>query len=512
MLRSLLKRLNRPAAAGPADRAADAARRMDVAAAALRAGRLDEAAAECRAVLEIDADHSPAHLTLAAIAMPGEGYQRVLEGIHSHVRPRSYLEVGVALGESIRLAGPSTRAIGVDPEPRIAYPLGPNVRIFAETSDAFFAGHDVRADLGGFPIELALIDGMHQFEFALRDFMNIEARCAPAATILIHDTCPLDERTAARERVTSFWSGDIWRLVLLLRKHRPDLLVRTITTAPTGLTLVRNLDPASTYIRDHLDALIEEYLAVDFGVLGARKAEHLALFPNDWAQVRALLDAPVFRVSGATMKSSGAAPDPAAPAVLNVGGGSKSVPIPEHYAGWRNVVLDIDPRRGADIVCDARELRTLSPGRYDAVYCSHNLEHYFEHQVPGVLAGFAHVLKETGFAEIRVPDMPAVFRRMLDEGMDLGDALYESPAGPIRVLDVIYGWSPEIERSGNDFFAHKTGFSGKSLGEALLAAGFAEVWNAPPFGPYELRALAFKRTPTPEQRRLFGIPAGAPGA
>jgi hypothetical protein len=28
-----------------------------------------------------------------------------------------------------------------------------------------------------------------------------------------------------------------------------------------------------------------------------------------------------------------------------------------------------------DIVCDARELTTLEEGLFDAVYCSHNLEH-----------------------------------------------------------------------------------------------------------------------------------------
>ena len=90
--------------------------------------------------------------------------------------------------------------------------------------------------------------------------------------------------------------------------------------------------------------------------------------------------------------------------------------------------------------------------------------------------------------------------------------LYEAPVGPIQVIDVIYGWSPEIEKSGNDFFAHKTGFSQKSLCGQLLAAGFAEVWNAPAFAPYELRALAFKGASTSDQRRLLRIPLDAPGA
>jgi SAM-dependent methyltransferase len=203
--------------------------------------------------------------------------------------------------------------------------------------------------------------------------------------------------------------------------------------------------------------------------------------------------------------------DPARPAVLNVGGNSKEIPIPKHYAGWTHLLLDIDPRSGADIVCDARELLRLAPTQFDAVYCSHNLEHYYCHDVPKVLAGLLHVLKGVGFAEIRVPDMPAVFRKMLDGGLDFDDTLYEAPVGPIRVIDVIYGWGPEIERSGNDFFAHKTGFSRKSLNERLLAAGFAEVWNAPPFAPYELRALAFRRGSTPEQRRLLDIPLDSPG-
>jgi len=299
MLRSLLKNVfadrpaptpREPASAGLAQ---ELSLRFDAAVAHWRAGRALEAVDACKALLALAPDYTSAHNLLASIQLPGEHYFRVIERVHAHLRPRTYLEIGVARGDSIRLAGPDTRAIGVDPEPGVAFPLGPNVSIVAETSDAFFAGRDVRAQLGGLPVDLAFIDGMHQFEFALRDFMNIEALCAPSATILIHDVYPLDERTAARERVTQFWSGDIWRLVLLLRKHRPDLVVRTVAAAPTGLAVVRNLDPRSTYIHDRLDALVAEYLAVDFSTLTSGKAEQLALVPNDWAQIRALLDAPV---------------------------------------------------------------------------------------------------------------------------------------------------------------------------------------------------------------------------
>ena len=92
-------------------------------------------------------------------------------------------------------------------------------------------------------------------------------------------------------------------------------------------------------------------------------------------------------------------PPRAEPRVLNVGGGNKKIPIPEHYAGWEHLLLDIDPRGEPDIVCDARELRSLGESRFDAIYCSHNLEHYYRHDVLKVLAGMHHVLRDDGFVE-----------------------------------------------------------------------------------------------------------------
>jgi hypothetical protein len=158
------------------------------------------------------------------------------------------------------------------------------------TSDAYFAMYDVAGDLGGLPIELAFIDGMHHFEFALRDFINVERRCSAGSTILIHDVFPVTRLSAERERQTSFWSGDVWRLVLILRKYRPDLSVNVIATAPTGLGVVRRLDPGSRVLAERYEEIVREYLALDYSVLDADKAGMLALFPNDWERIKALLD------------------------------------------------------------------------------------------------------------------------------------------------------------------------------------------------------------------------------
>ena len=190
--------------------------------------------------------------------------------------------------------------------------------------------------------------------------------------------------------------------------------------------------------------------------------------------------------------------------VLNVGGNSKDIPLPETYQGWENVLLDIDPSVKPDVLCDARALSTLPGSVYDAVYCAHNLEHYYRHDVPKVLAGFRHVLKDPGFAHIRVPDMGEVMRQVVQKSMDIDDVLYRSPAGPITVRDVFYGYGPEIERSGNDFFAHKTGFTQKSLVRMLETCGFPFVFSMT--GGFEVVALAFKQKPDEYVRGMFGLP------
>jgi SAM-dependent methyltransferase len=193
------------------------------------------------------------------------------------------------------------------------------------------------------------------------------------------------------------------------------------------------------------------------------------------------------------------------PSVLNVGGGTKRIAIPQHYAGWSHFLLDISPGPDVDIVLDARRLTTLDASQFDAIYCSHNLEHYYRHDCAKVLAGFAHVLKPDGYADIRVPDMAAVLKAMVTNNMDIDDVLYTATAGPITVHDVVYGWGAEIERSGVDFYAHKRGFTVKSLTVDLEQAGFARIMTAVMDPGFEIRALAFKTEPTEGQKLALSL-------
>lgn len=189
--------------------------------------------------------------------------------------------------------------------------------------------------------------------------------------------------------------------------------------------------------------------------------------------------------------------------VLNVGGNSKDIPIPAEYNGWEHLLLDIDPRGKPDICCDARTLDTLDAGQFDAIYCSHNLEHYYRHDVFKVLRGFKHVLKDDGFAHIRVPDMMEVMKQTIDRGLDIDDVLYQSAAGPIAVRDVMYGWGAKIEQSGEEFFAHKTGFSKKSLNFVLATSGFPTTFSF--CDNLEVTALAFKGAPSDYAKLLWDL-------
>ena len=226
----------------------------------------------------------------------GQPYFGLLDRIHQHLVPRTYVEVGVSTGRSITLALPGTITIGIDPTPELQFPLRRRTRIFRQTSDEFFAQHDLTRLFGGLPVDLAFIDGMHHFEYALRDFMNLERFSNPASTILIHDCLPIDETTADRERSTTIWSGDIWRLILLLREWRPDLEVSVVDSGPTGLGLVRGLDPASSVLRDHYDEIVARYLSLPYrSANGEGAKDRLSPVASDWDTVRSILPDQPFR-------------------------------------------------------------------------------------------------------------------------------------------------------------------------------------------------------------------------
>ena len=213
-------------------------------------------------------------------------YYELLAWIHERLKPDLYVEIGVHEGRSLAIVQPGTRSVGVDPEPNVAEPP-PLCTLVTATSDEFFA--DPRA-LRGQPIDLAFADGLHWWEQTLRDVANLEQYASPDGVILIHDCNPVDEVTSARERTTIFWSGDVWKTVVALRRFRPDLSVHTVDVAPTGLAIVAGLDPTNTVLHDRYDEIVttsDKLTCAD--VESGDRTELLGLIPGDWALTEAVL-------------------------------------------------------------------------------------------------------------------------------------------------------------------------------------------------------------------------------
>lgn len=155
-----------------------------------------------------------------------------------------YLEVGVQFGSSLALAKGAEVAIGIDPY-ALCTPKGNQV-IFSMTSDDYFErinGHQT-------PVDLAFIDGMHLYEYALRDFMNIERISTTRSVIVFDDILPYNQAIAAREQPPGDWTGDVWKVYYLLKRHRPDLDLTLVDLFPTGALMVTNLNPNSMTLHD----------------------------------------------------------------------------------------------------------------------------------------------------------------------------------------------------------------------------------------------------------------------
>jgi hypothetical protein len=221
-------------------------------------------------------------------ALPGPAYYPVLSLIHRTLRPANYVEIGVQQGISLNQAVPGTPCIGVDPEPRIEHDLDDERKIYELTSDEFFACHDLIELLGG-PVALGFIDGLHLFEQVLRDFINLERHSGPGTVLLLHDCIPLNAVTASRERTTDFYSGDVWKAALVLRRRRPELEMATIRTAPTGLSLVRGLDRDNRLLEEEFPEIVASYRDLGFDYYLAHRQEMPEELPNEEEAITAWL-------------------------------------------------------------------------------------------------------------------------------------------------------------------------------------------------------------------------------
>ena len=179
------------------------------------------------------------------------------------------------------------------------------------------------------------------------------------------------------------------------------------------------------------------------------------------------------------------------PKLLNVGCGPQGR---QHgflgFKDWQEVRLDIDPSVQPDVLGTMTDMSAVATASIDAIVSSHNIEHLYPHEVPQALAEFVRVLKDDGLLLITCPDLQSVCERVARG--ELASPLYNSDAGPIAALDVLYGHR-EAMAAGNLFMAHRCGFTLEVLANTLQACGFARTVGLVRPAAFDLWMLASKQ-------------------
>ena len=173
-----------------------------------------------------------------------------------------------------------------------------------------------------------------------------------------------------------------------------------------------------------------------------------------------------------------------------------------NYDNWKEIRFDIDKNVKPDIEGTLTDMKLVATGSVDAVYSSHNIEHIYPYQVPIALREFYRVLKEDGIVVITCPDLQSAGEAVVHD--KLLEPLYESDIGPISPIDILYGHRGFIAQ-GNEYMAHKGGFTYSVLDRAFYEAGFKIRYGGRRPAAWDLFIVAFKQDKSDEEIKKIAL-------
>ena len=169
---------------------------------------------------------------------------------------------------------------------------------------------------------------------------------------------------------------------------------------------------------------------------------------------------------------------------------------------WNEIRFDIDKKVNPDIEGTLLDMTQVPTWSVDAVYSSHNIEHVYPHEVPIVLKEFLRVLNDDGMVVITCPDLQSICEAILQDKLYV--PLYETPAGPIAPIDILYGFREALQE-GNEYMAHNCGFSYSNLLNFFIDAGFKKWIGGRRQEDYALYLVACKGEKSDEELRRLSL-------
>lgn len=197
----------------------------------------------------------------------------------------TYLEIGVFKGKNFLPIKAKTK-IGVDPHFRIKWTrklawyfknaTNRTAQYFERTSDDFFSEVAPGVLTKG-KLDVCLVDGMHEYAYALRDVENALQYLQDGGVIVMHDCNPASAQagcTFEEWKAGNFawnWNGDVWKSILHLRSQRNDIDVFVLDT-DMGLGIVAKRPP-----QKQLNFTLEQINNFTYDDLAANRKEWLNL-------------------------------------------------------------------------------------------------------------------------------------------------------------------------------------------------------------------------------------------
>ncbi len=205
--------------------------------------------------------------------LEGDDYYSLIVRLLADLRPRNFAQIGGIVGDI--LSHVDCPSIVVGPQFEINQQIigqKPFCGIFQLDSHVFFSLYDP-TKLFGENIEMALLSGSRLFENVIHEFTCIERHAKKHSVVVIYDCIPTDahicrrfcddQTLATQSTHPHWWTGDVWKAILILKTIRPDLHIHTFDAFPTGLAVITNLDPTSAALPENHPGIVEKYRALE---------------------------------------------------------------------------------------------------------------------------------------------------------------------------------------------------------------------------------------------------------